>query len=83
MIPISMEKNLKEPVDIQLELPEKPATLDADMVCIATMQGKPIATRPYRGKKTDVSQLPEGFYQLRSLGRKGTSHRLGFFMIKR
>lgn len=67
----------------QLELPEKPATLDANMVCIATMQGKPIATRPYRGRRTDISQLPAGFYQLRSLGRKGTSHRLGFFMIKR
>ncbi|MBQ9637512.1 MAG: family 10 glycosylhydrolase [Prevotella sp.] len=67
----------------QLELPEKPATLDADMVCIATMQGKPVATRPYRGKKTNVEQLPEGFYQLRSLGRKGVTHRLGFFMIKR
>lgn len=67
----------------QLELPEKPATLDADMMCIATLQGNPIATRPYRGQKTDISQLPEGFYQLRSLGRKGTSHRLGFFIIKR
>ena len=53
------------------------------MVAIETMQGRLIATRPYIGQYLDVSQMPEGFYQLRSLNRKGITHRLGFFMIKR
>ena len=67
----------------QLTLPEKPQTLDANTLAIETLQGTLIATRPWRGNKTDVSTLPEGFYQLRSLGRKGITHRLGFFQIKR
>ena len=67
----------------QLTLPEKPQTLDANTLAIETLQGTLVATRPWRGNKTDVSTLPEGFYQLRSLGRKGITHRLGFFQIKR
>ena len=67
----------------RLELPQKPSTLDAKVVAIETMQGQLIATRPYIGSHLDVSQMPEGFYQLRSLNRKGITHRLGFFMIKR
>ena len=31
----------------------------------------------------DVSSLPEGMYVLRSLGRKGVTHRLGYFVIRR
>ena len=67
----------------QLTLPEKSQTLDANTLAIETLQGTLVATRPWRGNKTDVSTLPEGFYQLRSLGRKGITHRLGFFQIKR
>ena len=67
----------------QLTLPEKPAPLDANTLAIETLQGTLVATRPWRGNKTDVSTLPEGFYQLRSLGRKGITHRLGFFKVKR
>ncbi|MBR5633872.1 MAG: family 10 glycosylhydrolase [Prevotella sp.] len=66
-----------------LQLPEKPATLDANTLAIETLQGTLVATRPWRGNQTDVSTLPEGFYQLRSLNRKGITHRLGFFQIKR
>ncbi|MBR5690267.1 MAG: hypothetical protein IKX17_07470, partial [Prevotella sp.] len=66
-----------------LTLPEKPATLDANTLAIETLQGTLVATRPWRGNQTDVSTLPEGFYQLRSLGRKGITHRFGFFQIKR
>ena len=66
-----------------LQLPEKPVTLDANTLAIETLQGTLVATRPWRGNQTDVSTLPEGFYQLRSLGRKGITHRLGFFQIKR
>ena len=66
-----------------LTLPEKPVTLDANTLAIETLQGTLVATRPWRGTKTDVSTLPEGFYQLRSLGRKGVTHRLGFFKVER
>ena len=67
----------------RLTLPEKPSTLDAGAVCIETMQGKLVTSLPYVGKFADVSKVPEGFYQLRSVNKKGVTHRLGFFMIKR
>ena len=67
----------------RLTLPEKPSTLDAGAVCIETMQGKLVTSLPYVGKFADVSKVPEGFYQLRSVNKKGVTHRLGFFMVKR
>ena len=45
--------------------------------------GQQLQFAPYRGKTLDVSRLPDGIYQLRSLGSKGNTHRLGFFSIKR
>ena len=67
----------------RLLLPEKPASLDADMLSIETLQGKPLATRAYSGQYIDVSSIPEGMYQLRSLNKKGVTHRLGFFVVRR
>ena len=67
----------------QLELPFKESVLDADMVVIETLQGKMIALKPYQGKSANVSDVKEGFYELKSLNKKGKTHRLGFFMIKR
>lgn len=67
----------------QVELPEKGSVLDADMVVIETLQGKPIAVLPYRGKTANVADIKEGFYVMKSLNNKGRTHRLGFFMIKR
>jgi len=65
-------------------LPKKPSTLDASYAIIETLAGQQIAVRPYReDRPVDVSQLPEGIYQLRALGRKGRNHRIGFFAIKR
>lgn len=66
-----------------LRLPEKSNVLDASFITIETLQGHIVATRPYKGSTTDVSHLPEGMYVLRSLGRKGVSHRLGHFIIRR
>lgn len=66
-----------------LRLPEKSNVLDASFITIETLQGYIVATRPYKGSTTDVSRLPEGMYVLRSLGRKGVSHRLGHFIIRR
>lgn len=66
-----------------LSLPEKGSVLDAAFVTIETLQGHIAATRPYNGTVADVSSLPEGMYVLRSLGRKGVTHRLGYFVIRR
>lgn len=66
-----------------LHLPEKSNVLDASFITIETLQGHIVATRPYKGSTTDVNRLPEGMYVLRSLGRKGVSHRLGHFIIRR
>ena len=66
-----------------LSLPEKGSVLDASFVTIETLQGHIVATRPYKGTTADVSRLPEGMYVLRSLGRKGVTHRLGYFVIRR
>ena len=66
-----------------LSLPEKGSVLDAAFVTIETLQGHIVATRLYNGTVADVSSLPEGMYVLRSLGRKGVTHRLGYFGIRR
>ncbi len=65
-----------------LTLPDKGSTLDADYVAIETLQGTVTAVYPYKGAKLDVGSIGNGIYILRSLGRKGRTHRLGFFMIK-
>jgi hypothetical protein len=56
--------------------------LDAEYVVIETMDGRQVALRPY-STLLKVDDLPNGIYQLRSLGRKGRNHRIGFFSIKR
>lgn len=66
-----------------LYLPVKGQTLDAEYVVIETLQGQQLLTRPYRGTRLNISKLPDGLYVLRSLGRKGVSHRIGQFSIKR
>lgn len=66
-----------------LQIPDKGQTLDADYLTIETLQGSIIATRHYRGSSIDISDISEGMYILRSLGRKGKPHRMGFFIIKR
>ena len=66
-----------------VKLPVKPSTLDAEYLIIETLQGQQLRFAPYRGQTLDVSNLPDGIYQLRSLGSKGYTHRVGFFSIKR
>ena len=61
----------------QLRLPH-PATLDAAFIVVENMQGRHVATLPWTSSAIDLAQLPDGMYQLRSLGRKGRTHRLGF-----
>lgn len=65
-----------------LMLPEKSPTLDADYLTIETLQGGILSTQWY-GRKISIRNLPEGMYVLKSLGRKGVTHRIGYFIIKR
>lgn len=68
---------------LQLPLPPKGHALDAPYLTIETLQGTIVATKPYRDTYADISDLPEGIYVLKSLGRKAVTHRIGLFTIKR
>ena len=65
-----------------IALPSKGAVLDAEFVVIETLDGRQVALRPYSAVLS-VNDLPNGIYQIRSLGKKGRNHRIGFFSIKR
>lgn len=66
-----------------LRLPRRPENLDAKLLVVETLQGSIVRTWPWQGEKVSVADLPEGIYVLRSLGRKGVTHRLGTFAVKR
>lgn len=67
----------------RLQLPDKGSKLDADFVIIETIEGKVVNVLPYNSRSVDVSNLDDGIYVLRSLGKKGRNHRLGHFLIRR
>ena len=70
--------------DKTFRLPDLHSQLDARFVVIETLQGKIVTTKSYtKGGVINVADLPEGMYILRSLNRKGVTHRLGFLKIKR
>ncbi|MBQ9356375.1 MAG: family 10 glycosylhydrolase [Prevotella sp.] len=62
-------------------LPQNEGTLDADFVIIENLMGQQVAVVPF-APYISVGNLPDGIYQLRSLGRKGRHHRIGFFSKK-
>lgn len=66
-----------------MKLPSKGQTLDADVLIIRTLTGTAIATLPYRGSQAAISHIQPGTYEVRSLNRKGITHRLGYIEIKR
>ena len=68
----------------KLLLPSSMAMTDAKYLVVETLQGTAVALLPYeRGMKTaDVGKLKNGVYMLRSLNKKGVSHRQGSFMKK-
>ena len=66
-----------------LDMPVKDKALDAEYVIIETLQGQKVKVLPYPGKQLDIRKLPDGVYVLKSLGRKGVTHRLTHFSIKR
>ena len=65
-----------------VRIPQLGYPYDADFIIIETLLGKPVATRRY-APTISVNGIPDGIYQLRTLGRKGRNHRIGFFSIKR
>lgn len=67
----------------KLLLPQREPTDDADMLIIEDLKGKQVAVMRRSTAAADVSRLDAGMYQLRSLNRRGKTHRLGFFKIKR
>ncbi len=54
----------------------------SDLLQIETMQGVAVKTA-FANTNIDVRSLSEGFYQVRTLGKKNSSHRLGYFKLER
>lgn len=65
-----------------LTIPTKPSTLSADYLVVEDMAGRPCLTLPYKNGKAYIGKLDDGIYTLRSLGRKGVTHRLATFKKK-
>lgn len=66
-----------------LHLPKKSSVLSADRLVIETVQGRLVTVIDYIGDTVDVSRLDEGVYVVRSLWKKKTTHRLGYFAVRR
>ena len=60
-----------------------PMQADADLIVIESLAGNAVATRSVHAHKANIATLPEGVYTVRSLHRKGITHRIGMFRIKR
>lgn len=51
-----------------------------DLIVIESLQGITLKTTMH-SDKVSIASLPEGVYQVRLLGKKNVSHKLGYFMI--
>ena len=58
------------------------APSDAKALMITTLQGNMVKTC-MNEPVIDISTLPEGIYQIKSVHKKHISHRLGFFVVRR
>ncbi|MCI7118906.1 MAG: family 10 glycosylhydrolase [Prevotella sp.] len=69
----------------KVEVPNKAHLADTEYLLVESLQGIAVATLPYNGsaETINISTLKNGMYKMRSLNRKGMSHRLGMFIIKR
>lgn len=68
--------------DGHLILPAKSKVLDAQWLVIDNLMGQQMIILQNKGKQADVRSLSPGYYQLRSLGNKSISHRLGYFKVE-
>ncbi len=64
-------------------LPKKPVTLDAEYLIIENLHGQQMGVFPWRGRHLNLSALPDGIYRFRSLGRKGRTHIVGTFALRK
>lgn len=53
-----------------------------DLLCIQTLQGQTVKV-VFVSETIDVKDVKEGFYQIRSMGKKKSSHRIGYMMLER
>lgn len=66
----------------RLEVPAGARMADTGLLLIESLQGQTVASRSWRGSQISVADIAPGIYVLRSINRKGVTHRLGYF-IKR
>jgi hypothetical protein len=52
-----------------------------NVIVVASVEGNMLRALYVKDAKADVSAIPSGMYQIRSVNRKGVSHRIGFFCI--
>ena len=65
----------------KLYLNENIKQIDIQYIIITNLNNQIIATRRIGNDMSiDISQLIEGTYMVRSVNKKGVSHRLGWFM---
>lgn len=64
-----------------LEVPLR-TSFDARLLVVCDLKGRTVQTFVNR-ERINISRLPEGMYQLRSLQKKGRTHRLATFSIRR
>ena len=65
-----------------LTIPEDKMLPEAEHLAVFSMQGNIIITKPF-ARSVNISDIPNGVYELCTLNRKGDTHRIGFFLIKR
>lgn len=67
-----------------VELPPRDKANDARFLVVETLTGIHVATRPYHQHTVlNVERLPNGVYVLRSVNKKGITHRLGWMEIRK
>lgn len=68
-----------------LKLPNCVSQTDAEYLIVESLEGGTVAILPYSSRfgNVNIRNMENGVYMLRSLNRKGISHRLGVFFIKR
>ena len=66
----------------RLEVPAGARMADTGLLLIESLQGQTVASRSWRGSQISVADIAPGIYVLRSINRKGITHRLGYFIKK-
>lgn len=68
--------------DNMVVMPPTPSTLDIEYILFESATSCNITVKKYQ-KAVDVTNVPDGMYIMRSISKKGKSHRLGWLFIKR